>query len=509
MIARKSALVLTIQIINGLLGYFALFIIARFMDASDFALGVVSFGYGFVSLFFIVGKAGFDNAHVKIVSEGKDLGACNGTYMSIKLALIGVMILFISGSIYIWRNVLNRGFESHYHEQVIWVFLAYFILWSLTQTFKSTFTARREIAKAQIPMFFETLSRVVATFFVVYYDLGILALAYTYLIGEIFVFISGFYFFYGYSVKLPSKELFKQYIVFAYPLAFVVACSTIMVNVDKILIQLFWNAVEGGNYFAAYRLTRFLDMVTVAIGTLLLPTISMLYSKNNIQALKRVVVSAERYLSMIAFPIVFFMVFLPKPTIHILLSNRFYPAIHILQILPLFILFDALSRPYVSKLIGIGLPKFARNRVLIMVIINVTLNIILIPRDIRSLGIDLFGLGATGAAIATVIAYIAGWVYTRIVIWRVSDLIMNFRIILHFFAALVMGLVLTYLNTYVYEISRWYDLVGFGLLGLGIYLIILYVFREFTRKDFDLLIDTLNVKKMLVYIKDEIGFKKR
>ena len=53
MIARKSALIIFINLVNGLLGYLAIFLVARFMDTPDYALGVVSFAYGFVSLFHI------------------------------------------------------------------------------------------------------------------------------------------------------------------------------------------------------------------------------------------------------------------------------------------------------------------------------------------------------------------------------------------------------------------------------------------------------------------------
>lgn len=70
-----------------------------------------------------------------------------------------------------------------------------------------------------------------------------------------------------------------------------------------------------------------------------------------------------------------------------------------------------------------------------------------------------------------------------------------------------MALALHYLNSGFY-IVRWYHLLGFGLLGLGIYLGILALIREFTMEDFDFLIDTLNIRKMFemfVYIRYEIG----
>ena len=507
MIARKSALILSIETINGVLGYLALFLVARYMSMPDYALGIISFAYGLVSIYHLFASLGFLQAHVKFISEGQDFQTCMGTFVVIKVSLTGLMILLLISSLFIWQHVLGRGFESPEHESAIYVMLVYFILWSLSLIMRETFQAKKETAKQELPMLFETLGRVSATIYVIWRGLGPLALAWTYVVGEILVFVSLAYFFRGNAIGKPSWELFKKYALFAWPLAIVAASTIIMTNIDKVIIQLFWGAAEGGKYFAIYRLSRFLDVATMAIGVLLFPTISTLYAKSDMEKIKRLSYTAERYLSMIIFPIVLSMVFLSKPVIHILLSNEFYPAIPILQILPIFVLFDALERPYQMKLLGMNLPHFARNRILIMVIINVGLNILLIPRDIRLLGVDLFGMGAVGAAIATVIAYAVGLVYTRWVVWQVSKIKVNLRIILHFIAATLMGLIVYSLNEMIYPINRWYGLILYGILGLGIYFCILWLMQEFTRKDLELLMDTLNIKKMFCYIRDEIRFR--
>jgi O-antigen/teichoic acid export membrane protein len=493
-----------VQAINGILGYLAIFLVARYMAMPDYALGVVSFAYGLVNIFYIFSDLGFHNAHVKRISEGQDFATAMGTFTAVKIALTGLMGVLLIGGMLFWTHIIGRGFESPEHQHAIYVMLLYFILWSFTQIMRATFRAKKQTAKEQLPMFVETLARVAATVYVIQAGLGAVALAWTYVAGEVAVLATTLLFFKGYNIGKPSWEMFKSYISFAIPLAIVVASTRIMTNVDKVLVQLFWGAVEGGNYFAIFRLSRFLDMITIAIGVLLFPTISAMFSYNDMDGIKRISFTAERYLSMVMFPVVFGMIFLARPIIHIMLSNKFYPAVPILQVLPLFALLDALERPYQMKLWGMNLPNFARNRILIMVVLNVGLNLVLIPRDIRLLGLDLPGLGAFGAAVATVIAYAAGLLYTRVIVWRVSRITFNKRIALHGIAAGVMGILVYYLNDMVYPVARWYGLIGYGFLGLGIYLGLLALMREFTREDLDLFLDTLNIKKMIEYIKDEI-----
>ena len=504
MIARKSALIILVQLLNGVLGFVGLKFIALYMEPWEY--GVVGFAYGFVALFSILGDLGFNAAHVKRVSEGKDFGTCNGTFAAAKLMLTGVFSAITFLSIAIWKFVLGRGFESTANEQAVYVMMAYFVLYTLTYMFTTTFSARKEIAKAQLPYFLFTIIRVVLTLIVAYFGFGVLALAYTYVAGEIFQFLLAYYFFRTYPVKKPSLNYLKSYSKFAFPMAIASASSIVIYNVDKVVIQLFWGAQQVGEYFAVFNLSRFLINFSTAVGILLLPTISEYHAKNYMEEIRKLTLSSERYLSMIMFPIIILMVALAGPIIHILLSDKYAPALPVLQILPFFVLLEVLSKPYQSQLQGMNMPHIVRNRLLLMMIVNIVLNFVLVPKDIQSLGIQLPGLGATGSAIATVIAYIVGLVTTRLYAFRVVHIKGNYRILLHIATAAVMGMIIYYLTT-IFYIGKWYQLVGISLLGLVIYFGILFIIREFKKDDFNLFIDTLNIKKMLSYIVHEIRKK--
>ena len=339
---------------------------------------------------------------------------------------------------------------------------------------------------------------------------GVLALAFTHVVGEATQLIVVLFLFRRYPIKKPSLEYFKEYSKFAFPLIMISVCSIIMTNIDRVLIQLFRSASDVGYYSSAFRLSAFINMFTLAIGGLLFPTFSMLHTNNNIAGIRKLAHKSERYLSMIVFPMVFGMVILAEPTIFILLSG-WMPAVPILQILPFFVLFAALERPYQSQFFGMNQPKIVRNRVLIMAFINVLLNIVLIPKDIQMLGgIKLAGMGATGAAIATVVSYGIGLIYSRAMAWKLNGVKGNPRIILHAIAAGAMAViiyVILYGSNFIIYITRWYHLLIFSLFGLIIYISILFLLSEFTKDDFRFFIDALNIKKMLKYISDELRGK--
>ena len=503
MLARKSTLIMTTDIIEALLAYVSLFFIARYMGPGDY--GIIGFAMGFVGLFTFLSKLGFDEAHIKHISDGKDLGTCIGTFLVTKLGLVSLMVAVTVGAVFFWKLIIGRGFESSTHEMAIFIILGYFILERISNIFRVTFTAEKKIAKIRISRLISAITRVGAIIFVAVSDLGPIALAFCYVFGNIFLFAASLLLFRKHPIKKPSKEYFKSYSRFAMPLIFASVSAVIMTNIDKVLIQLFWASEEVGYYFASLRICEFIVLAGTSMGLLLFPTISEYHSKKSVASIKNVLHLSERYISMLTFPMVMGLIALAGPSAYILLSSSFSPSISVFRILPFFALLYALSIPFNAQFLGMGKPKLARNRVLIMICFNVILNIILIPKDIQSLGIKLFGLGASGAAIATVVSYLVGLIYCRYFSWRLIKFKFNFRILLHLFAATIMAVILYWIDVSgVVPIERWYELFVVGVLGLGIYIGILIILREFTRKDFNFIMDTLNIKKMWKYIIKEI-----
>jgi len=69
-----------------------------------------------------------------------------------------------------------------------------------------------------------------------------------------------------------------------------------------------------------------------------------------------------------------------------------------------------------------------------------------------------------------------------------------------------MGSILWYISSNLI-IDRWYELLGLALFGLGLYFGILRLLGEFKKEDFDLFTNSLNIKKMFSYVKDEFKGK--
>ena len=76
----------------------------------------------------------------------------------------------------------------------------------------------------------------------------------------------------------------------------------------------------------------------------------------------------------------------------------------------------------------------------------------------------------------------------------------------YFCIGLIMAGILYYLGTFIYSI-QWHHLLIFALVGLAIYLGVLFILKEFKKQDFLFFLNLLYPKEMLRYIKSELKGK--
>ena len=236
MLARKSLLVSITHIFTRFLGWIGLIVLAKIWGGfAPEALGNIGFALSFLALFFAFSGAGFPHAHVKRISEGKDLGTCIGTFAFIKIALTSFMVLLVLMSIF----VFGITFDDSTSLTVVLILLFFYVFKSLSKIATVTFQATKEIAKSQLVAIFENIVKVPVMIVVAIYSYSVGLLAVSYVLGFLAVFFAGMWLLRKYPIKRPSLELCKSYCVFALPMLFLAVTTNISVNIDKIMIGYF------------------------------------------------------------------------------------------------------------------------------------------------------------------------------------------------------------------------------------------------------------------------------
>jgi O-antigen/teichoic acid export membrane protein len=545
MIGRKSFLIVATHYVSDILGFVGLVVLSKLWgNFAPEALGIIGFAMSFISLFNIITDFGFSSAHIKRISEGKDLGTCIGTFAAIKLLLTSLMILAVFVSIFIWKNFLKGGFYDATTETVVIIMVVYSIFNNLQNIAIHTFIGKREIAKLQITRLTENFVKLPLTIIVALAGVRVMgyaispavewpeflqplqnflathttgSLAFTYVFGLVGTTVVGLWFLRRDPIKRPNIALAKNYFKFAFPIAINSVISTIAFNVDKVMIGYFWTSTQVGYYFAFQRLIGFITVLHVSIGTILFPTISKKYSENKFDEVKKSVHLAERYISMLLIPPLFLTIVFAKPAINIFLDSSFLPASSVFILLVLHAFIKGMSTPYSSLINGMNRPDITAKLGLIVCITNIVLNFLIIPENgiLSSLYVGGYNLsinGAAGAALATVLSFLILFIGGRLITRKLTDIkLFQSHTPRHIFAGIIAGFSIYMLayETNLFPVIRWFTLLGLSLLGIGIYIFLLFLLKEFSKKDFQFFLNIIHPKEMASYVKSEIKNNKK
>ena len=213
---------------------------------------------------------------------------------------------------------------------------------------------------------------------------------------------------------------------------------------------------------------------------------------------------AERYISMLSMPIVTLILLFPKEIALVVLGGTFETSAGPLRFLAVSMLLNLLNGVYASQINAVNRPDISAKLTLMSLIVNLSLLALFIPTSI--FGVTMLGLSSTGAAIANMIGVTVLFVTTRFIATRLTGTTSNPRILMHVLAAVLTGVGLLILANF-WTITRWFDLIGFGIVSVMIFSLILFALRELTLNDVRFFMSVVNPREMKDYISSE--FKKK
>lgn len=501
MIGRKLSFSFMVKLLIQGLGFISLFFVARYMGAE--ALGIIAFGMSFIGIFQSFSDFGFGTAHIKRVSEGKDLGRCNGTYFTVRIILLVVMSAIILGTIFYSKYVQQQPFISREHEIVLYLLLVSNFIGSVSMAFDITFGARKEVAKSQLGALIGKVVLVAGKVAVALSGLGVVVLASVNIVSSLAVLVFYIYLFKDYPIKAPTREYFKSYATFAVPVILIGFVSKFAANIDKVMIQFFWSATDVGFYAAAVQVSLIVSSAAQLSSVLVFPTISRFHAQGDIASIRDLSNRAERFLSMVVLPVAVFLLLFSPQICGLLLGAEFLTvAPRILAIFGFIIYLNAITANYISQISGTNHIRLSAVLSFVTFGIHIILNVVFIPREF--LGFTLLGMGAVGAALATLLGAAVSAIVYRVFAYRITGSTTNPVIFIHWLAAVVMAGVMLGLSSLTSNVM-WYHALLYGAIGFLAYLGVLGAAKEFGRREINYFWSILNPAQLKNYAVKEMG----
>lgn len=396
------AIIFAMTIIGAFLGYVFRIIMARNLTVAEY--GAFYAVFSLLSLLFMFRDFGFGQAVIKFIPEF----ISRKTTKNIQPAVLMLFLFtFIISSLIFFITILFSDFlASHYLKFegglfFLILFSALFIFTSLEASLANLFTAFQKHALYSLFQFSRQFLLAIFTLIFFFFWSGLLVPLFAYFTTSLVVLLT-FLIILFYTQKEYFKrkwfvfetKLFRKLFFFGLPIIFVSIGGYILQFTDTIMITIFKTTTEVGIYNAALPISNLLLYIGTALITVTMPLASELWAKKKLEAMRQGINLIYKYSFLVILPGIFIVFAYSSMILDLLFGAEFVPAYLALRILVIGSLFFLIAHVNFSIFSGIGMPHVVAKMTLAGAIVNILLNLFLVPL-----------LGFLGAAITTAFCY--------------------------------------------------------------------------------------------------------
>lgn len=262
---------------------------------------------------------------------------------------------------------------------------------------------------------------------------------------------------------------FKRFIDFSVPNILYAVSVNLLFYIDLWSVRYFLDEVSSGFYNAACTIARMPTFMFYALSGVMLPLISRAIFNKETHATRQYIEQSVRIMFIFYIPCTLIVISTSNNLISLLFTDMYSPSAEILNILIVGLAFLTIFTLLNNIIIADNKMKLLFGITIILVIVDFLLNWKLVPL-----------YGTKGAAYATSITSLIGVVIIGAIIYFRFRVLIKIKSLLRFSIA---GLVVFYISG-LYEFNG--ILLIFNYIALcGLYVLILYLFKEFTAEDIE------------------------
>jgi len=386
-IAKNTAALFAAQFVGTILSLVLTIYIAR--SLGDVIFGKYSFALAFTAIFAVFSDLGYNTLLIRDVARDKSQA---GKYLNNVISMRALLSLVIFALIVIAINLMGYPADT---KNVVYLFGIYTLIGSFSAVFKVTFRAFEKMEYEAGITTLVNIIKVSSGLLVLFLGYGLIELALVFLFSGIFDVLFSFLVCERRFVK-PKMELdfdfWKSTIKIALPLSMLSIFGLIYGRIDTIMLSMMEGDAVVGWYNAAYGLVLAFKPIPQLFMNALFPLMAS-YHVSSKDSLKMIYEKSFKYLFILGLPLAVGITLLADRFILLFYGEQFYPSIIALQILAWDVLLIFLYWSLAFTLVSIDKQKQMIVIAGCTALINIILNLILIPP-----------FSYIGAAIATIVA---------------------------------------------------------------------------------------------------------
>jgi O-antigen/teichoic acid export membrane protein len=414
-VATGTTIVLVGTFIGMLLTFVGKVIIIRYITQTEY--GILSLALVLLNIFVIVSAMGVQEGSTRYIAHFRakgDRSKVKGVMLS-SIQITLVSSVFIAILLFLSSDFISNFFHTNELSTPLKIFSICIPFATLTGTFLSLF---RGFDRVDAKVYFGDISGNV--FFLL--SLGIVFLFGLSFLGVIYAnlaaIILNFIVVVIYAVKeLPIKgtenvnipRVRKELLLFSIPLLTTVMLGMILAWTDTLMLGYFKTPIDVALYNSAMPIAKLIGLPLASMLFLYIPITSQLYTQNLMPEIKRNYAILTKWIFAATLPVFLIFFLFPKTVLDFFFGSNYVQASVALKILVFGIFIHTFFGPNGATLIAVGKVRILMWTALSGAILNVFLNLSLIPP-----------FGITGAAISSALALCAVNILLAAKLFRLS-----------------------------------------------------------------------------------------
>jgi len=453
--------------ISQTLGYVIVFIytiyLIRYLGVENF--GILSFALALASILEILSDLGLNILMTRDVARDNSLTQKYfKNIIGIKLILL---VILVSGT------VLGLNLMSYPQNEisVIYIILFMLIFNTFSGVFYSLFQAYEKLEYQSIANILNSILMLAGVLLIIKFNSGLILLSILYaLIGGLVLLFYVYISLTRFKFPRPRFEFdfnfWKPTIAQALQFGLIGVFTTIYVWIDSVMLSFMAGNEAVGIYNAAYRIVLILLFIPIVINAAVFPVMSRLYRSSS-DSLQKITEKYFKFMLLISMPMGILITFFAGNIILLLFGNQYYPSVIALQILIWATVLTFINSSYVQLFQSSDKQMTVTKIAFIGMIINISLNLLLIPK-----------YSYIAASFNTLVTELGGAVLILTVATKNNSL--NPKKVSHDFVKISISGLVMFLSLVIFKELNIFILV---ITSTIIYLAVIYITRAIDKED--------------------------
>ncbi|MFW9873619.1 MAG: flippase [Candidatus Thorarchaeota archaeon] len=468
---RGAGFIFLFSVLGAIFSYSSRIFLSRHLTLEEFGLFFAVFAlFNFLALF---KDFGLGQSMVRYISLYRAKGNSNkvktvilmsGTIQMILTLLVAVALIFLSD--YLTKN--------YFKNELAFPFLIILSVWYITGSLQGTifqvFLGLRSYFLYSTRQFLRNFLYFVFLIILFYVGLGNLSPAYAWLATSVVILIVFLplviHKFNIFKYKLVEKiKTSKELLLFGLPVTLTMVGSLVISYTDTLMLTYFKTLEDVGVYNVILPTALFVLFIGKSLASVIFPMGSELEAKNQLKKLSSGLSIMIKYSILFMFPVALSLIFFANTFLKLFFGSEYVVGVLAFRILIFGVLIYMLGEINNSTISSIGKPRKVTFIILIAAILNVIMNLFLIP-----------AYGMVGAAISTFSSYfVVSFMSSREISKLLGVLKFDFKSIFKTFLGGILFFVALSLTEEILSLNVWVELVLSLVIASLIYILYLFI----------------------------------